>query len=206
MAGAGAKLFQNGQKLFAEDVNEYLMDQTVMRFADAAARDAAFGGVGEPILAEGMMCYLIDIDELQKYTGSAWQNVIWNTAWGKWYYIEATTGTSFAGATDNLTTASFGVLSGRQYKITYYEPNSNISNNATTVTTLRNNTASTTLFSSRTQQMASQSTTIICKGLVTFSTGNLVLAGRNQSTVGGTTLTRDSTQRAFILVEDIGPV
>jgi hypothetical protein len=75
MAGAGAKLFQNGQKLFAEDVNEYLMDQTVMRFADAAARDAAFGGVGEPILAEGMMCYLMDVNVIQYYDGISWKYV-----------------------------------------------------------------------------------------------------------------------------------
>jgi hypothetical protein len=75
MAGAGAKLFVNGQKLFAADVNEYLMDQTVMRFADATARDAAFGGVGEPILAEGMMCYLMDVNVLQVYDGSSWKYV-----------------------------------------------------------------------------------------------------------------------------------
>ena len=75
MAGAGAKLFQDGQKLFAADMNEYLMDQTIMRFADAAARDAAFGGVGEPTLAEGMMCYLMDVNVIQVYDGSSWKYV-----------------------------------------------------------------------------------------------------------------------------------
>ena len=44
MAGAGAKLFISGDVLTAAQVNTFLMDQSVMRFADATARDAAFGG------------------------------------------------------------------------------------------------------------------------------------------------------------------
>ena len=62
MAGAGTTLFTAGSVLTAAQVNTYLMDQTVMRFASTAARDAAFGGVGEPTLAEGMLCY-IDADD-----------------------------------------------------------------------------------------------------------------------------------------------
>lgn len=73
MAGAGAKLFVSGDVLTAAQVNTYLMDQTIMRFADAATRTAAFGGAGEPTLAEGMFSYLIDTDSLEYYDGSAWQ-------------------------------------------------------------------------------------------------------------------------------------
>lgn len=72
MAGAGAKLFVSGDVLTAAQVNTYLMDQAVMRFADEAARTAAFGGAGEPTLAEGMVSYLMDIDQMQVYDGSAW--------------------------------------------------------------------------------------------------------------------------------------
>lgn len=72
MAGAGAKLFVDGTILDAVGINTYLMDQAVMRFADATARDAAFGGAGEPVLAEGMMCYLMDSNSLLYYTGTAW--------------------------------------------------------------------------------------------------------------------------------------
>jgi hypothetical protein len=43
-----------------------------MRFADEAARTAAFGGVGEPTLAAGMMSYLVDVAQVQVYNGSAW--------------------------------------------------------------------------------------------------------------------------------------
>ncbi len=75
MAGAGAKLFVSGDVLTAAQVNTYLMDQTVMRFADAAARTAAFGGAGEPTLAEGMVSYLMDTNTISVWDGSAWVGV-----------------------------------------------------------------------------------------------------------------------------------
>ena len=75
MAGAGAKLFTSGAVLTAAQVNTYLMDQAVMRFADEATRTAAFGGVGETTLAEGMVSYLMDSNSVQVYDGSAWVNI-----------------------------------------------------------------------------------------------------------------------------------
>lgn len=72
MAGAGAKLFTSGSVLTAAQVNTFLMDQTVMVFASTAARDAAFGGAGEPTLAEGMLCYLSDTNSILYYTGTSW--------------------------------------------------------------------------------------------------------------------------------------
>lgn len=73
MAGAGAKLFTSGSVLTAAQVNTYLMDQTIMRFATTAARDAAFGGVGEPSLSEGMFAYIDADNKLYYYDGSAWK-------------------------------------------------------------------------------------------------------------------------------------
>ena len=75
MAGLGAKKFATNSLLSSSDVNGYLADQVIMRFANSAARDAAFGGVGEPTLAEGMTCYLDDTNEIQSYSGSAWVGV-----------------------------------------------------------------------------------------------------------------------------------
>ena len=72
MAGAGVRLFTPGQILTADQVNQYLQDQVVCRFADVAARDAAFGGVGEPTLSEGRICYLDSDNTVYIYTGSAW--------------------------------------------------------------------------------------------------------------------------------------
>ena len=75
MAGAGSKLFTSGAVLTAAQVNTYLMDQSVMRFADDAARTAAFGGAGEATLAEGMVSYLMDTNVVQAYNGSAWETI-----------------------------------------------------------------------------------------------------------------------------------
>lgn len=71
MAGAGYKLYATGDVLTAADVNSYLQEQTVMRFASAAARTSALASV----LAEGMLSYLIDTDAVEVYNGSAWVGV-----------------------------------------------------------------------------------------------------------------------------------
>ena len=76
MAGAGAKLFTSGSVLTADQVNTFLMDQSIMRFASTTTRDAAFGGAGEPTLAEGMFAYTTDTNTLWLYNGSSWVNLL----------------------------------------------------------------------------------------------------------------------------------
>lgn len=71
MAGSGYKLFATGDVLTAAQVNNYLQEQTVMVFADAAARTTALASV----LAEGMISYLKDTDVTQYYSGSAWVTI-----------------------------------------------------------------------------------------------------------------------------------
>ena len=68
MAGAGYKLYATGDVLTAAQVNNYLQEQTVMVFADAAARTTALASV----LAEGMISYLKDTNATDYYSGSAW--------------------------------------------------------------------------------------------------------------------------------------
>jgi hypothetical protein len=67
MAGAGYKLFVNGNTLSATDLNTYLNQQTVMVFASTGARDTALSGV----VAEGMQCYITGTGGFF-YNGSAW--------------------------------------------------------------------------------------------------------------------------------------
>jgi hypothetical protein len=67
MAGAGFKNFSDGSVLTAAEVNTYLMQQTIMAFADATARDAA---ISSP--SEGMFVYLTGSNALQFYDGSSW--------------------------------------------------------------------------------------------------------------------------------------
>jgi len=68
MAASGYKLFVTGDVLTAAQVNDYLMLQTVMVFANSAARTTALSGV----LAEGLVSYLKDTDVVEVYTGAAW--------------------------------------------------------------------------------------------------------------------------------------
>jgi hypothetical protein len=74
MAITGTKLFNTGDVLTASDTNQYLM-RGVKVFADATARDAAYGGAGEPTLEEGEACYLSSTNEVLAYDGSAWRGV-----------------------------------------------------------------------------------------------------------------------------------
>jgi len=70
MAGLGYKQWAANDVLAADDVNNYLANQVVMRFASAAVRDAAI-----LIPTEGMICYLDNADTLFVYNGSAWVDV-----------------------------------------------------------------------------------------------------------------------------------
>jgi hypothetical protein len=74
MAGAGVKLFNSGEVLTAAQLNQFIMDQTVTRFPDEGARDLAFGGVNQPALSEGRICYLDDSNKIQFYDGIQWQD------------------------------------------------------------------------------------------------------------------------------------
>jgi hypothetical protein len=97
MAGAGYKLFNTGDVLTAAQVNTYLQEQTVMVFADAAARTTALSGV----LAEGMASYLKDTDSFEVYNGSAWVS-----ASGDLTALTAGTGISISSATGPVPTVT----------------------------------------------------------------------------------------------------
>ena len=73
MPGLGKKTFTAGDVLIAGDVNNYLMDQTVMNFATTAARSSAI-----PVPSIGMVTYVGTtgtalIPQIETYTGAGWQ-------------------------------------------------------------------------------------------------------------------------------------
>jgi len=68
---AGYKTFNTGDVLTAAQVQYYLQNQSIMYFADAAARDAALTA---PIRQEGMFAYLADTNTTVYYDGAAWQS------------------------------------------------------------------------------------------------------------------------------------
>jgi len=69
------KTFANGFPLPASDLNNYLMNQSVIVFADSTARSAAL-----PTPTEGMITYLEDTNLVEVYNGSAWADINDNTA------------------------------------------------------------------------------------------------------------------------------
>jgi hypothetical protein len=70
------KVFTAGQVLAASDVNNFLMDQTVMSFAGTAARGSAIGTA-----VEGMTTYLEDTNYLSVYDGASWASSLPVGAW-----------------------------------------------------------------------------------------------------------------------------
>ena len=68
--GSGFRTFASGEVLTAANVNNYLMEQAVMSFADGTARDAA---ITSP--EEGMTAYLQDSNSITVYSGSAWVTI-----------------------------------------------------------------------------------------------------------------------------------
>jgi hypothetical protein len=69
LAGAGFKLFENGNVLLASEVQNFMMEQQIMVFASAGARGSA---IAEP--SEGMFAFLRDDDKLTFYDGTDWQD------------------------------------------------------------------------------------------------------------------------------------
>lgn len=68
MAGLGKKTWNALDVLTAADVNGYLMDQTVMKFAGTAARSSALGtGV-----SAGMVSHRTDGTVWEGYNGTSW--------------------------------------------------------------------------------------------------------------------------------------
>jgi len=67
VAGAGFKVFQDGNVLTASEVNTFMMEQQIMVFDDAAARDAA---ITSP--SEGMFAFTKSDDQLRFFDGSTW--------------------------------------------------------------------------------------------------------------------------------------
>jgi hypothetical protein len=65
------KSFTNGFPLPASDLNNFLMDQSVITFASATERNSTLTAP-----KEGMLTYLEDTNTYTYYDGAAWQNLV----------------------------------------------------------------------------------------------------------------------------------
>jgi hypothetical protein len=119
MAGAGFKTFTAGEVLTAANTNEYLMQQTMFTFANAAARAAQ---VTAP--SEGMHCYLLDTNELQIYNGSNWVAVLPKSD------AQANINQGFSGSYTTRT-ASVSITTGTSAYVTLMSPSMTIGGGST---------------------------------------------------------------------------
>ena len=102
MPGLGRKVFTAGDVLTASDVQNYLMDQTVMNFAGTAARSSA---IATP--TTGMTSYIgttgtASIPQIETYTGSQWQ-----TPYGLTLVANPTFTSTNTWALDNVFSSAF---------------------------------------------------------------------------------------------------
>lgn len=119
MAGLGRKVFAAGDVLAAADVDGYLMDQSVMKFASDAARSSAIGTA----VSAGMTSYRTDAKTIEVYDGSSWntlgapdvagKNKIINGAFDHWQRLAAgSTSISLSNAAPVYTADRWYVYSG----------------------------------------------------------------------------------------------
>ena len=102
MAGLGRKVFTAGDVLTASDVQNYMMDQSVMYFAGTAARSSA---IATP--TTGMVSYIgvtgtASIPQIETYTGSAWQ-----TPYGSTLIANATVSAAATTSINNVFSSAY---------------------------------------------------------------------------------------------------
>jgi hypothetical protein len=103
--GSGFKTFTQGEVLTASDVNNFLMEQSVMSFPDAGTRGSA---IVTP--EEGMLTYLQDTNRYEFYDGADYTNL--SNAFNNGFELISTTTISSGAASvnvDNVFSADFNV-------------------------------------------------------------------------------------------------
>jgi hypothetical protein len=105
--------FSSGEVLTAANQN-ISAGTGVPVFAGTAERDAAFGGSGEKVLAEGQLCYLESTNVVQYYDGAAWATVGPSTASG----LTLISNTVIGSAVASVTVSSAFSSTYDNYKIT----------------------------------------------------------------------------------------
>jgi hypothetical protein len=204
--GSGFKTF-TATVLTAADVNDYLMEQSVMSFESTGARDVQ---ITAP--EDGMVAYIGSNDAnegLYTYNGTAWRKGPgWNAPWGVMVRAQGTgPGTSTSGTTETavFTSSSFTALANRFYRVSI----------STTITATAGDTY--------TMRIRENSTTgtVWWAGNIVFATGQTKLQvhpmGSRAIAAGSytilLTLTRTAgvsaqittLENANMTVEDIGP-
>lgn len=207
--GSGFRTFATSEVLTASNVQNYLMEQSVMSFASTGARDVA---VTAP--EAGMVAYIRSNDSsegLYHYTSaSSWRKGPgWNAPWGVVGVAVATANqTSIGSSTVDVTSLSvtWTATANRYYRTTVILP---VFSQATTtgIVNLRI-TDSTPTTKQSINLNATAGTDVNIQGFVIESdiaAGSATRKARIATTAGSGTITASSTSVPTIIVEDIGP-
>jgi hypothetical protein len=110
--GSGYRVFTAGEVLTASNVQDYLMDQSVMSFADSTARATSIGTAN---FEEGMLSYLQDTNQLEVYNGASWASIAPTTTQG----LTLISTTSFSGVSSQSLPASTFTSAYKNYQVVY---------------------------------------------------------------------------------------
>lgn len=103
----GYKVWQDMDILSAADLNSYLMGQTVMRFADAATRQAEL-----PAPVAGQISYLVGVGRHEKYDGTAWVELTPPAATATDFAVSGTLSVSGTSTLTGAVTTGAGITAG----------------------------------------------------------------------------------------------
>jgi hypothetical protein len=157
---------------------------------------------------EGQMIYETDTDLVYLWGGSAWVEVVsalTKAPRGVMAYQKATTDKAIGAESVSITAPSFNAVTGRLYRITYFEPDFTQGGSSNTTTLrVRLTNATGTIYNG--VKLFNANSTNAGFGTVvtyqTFTTGSIVLVGTVEGPFG--TARRTTDFPAVILVEDIG--
>lgn len=115
------KVFSNGSVLNASDINDYLMNQSVMVFSSSATRASALTA---PV--EGMLTWLQDSNRYQYYTGTAWQDLTdepsgWSDKSANYSIVAADLGTTIRSTGSAITITIDNVLTQQGDRIDFIQ-------------------------------------------------------------------------------------
>ena len=206
--GSGFKNFTAASVLTASDVNNYLMEQSVMSFASTGARDTQ---ITSP--EDGMVAYVGSNDAnegLYTYNGTSWRKGPgWNAPWGVVATANSTAGTGSVTTTETVqqTSSSYTAVASRYYKATFTTTFiGNVAGDLFQVQLRRDNAAGTSFGAERFGVPANPFQTFMCVTLFFTTTAaaqtvcaTLVRIGGSGSAYIGAGL------QSQIIVEDIGP-
>jgi hypothetical protein len=115
------KVFSNGSVLNASDLNDYLMNQSVMVFSNSTVRAAALTSP-----TEGMLTWLEDINRFQYYSTSGWTDLTdepsgWSDKSANYSIVAADLGTTIRSTGSAITITIDNVLTQQGDRIDFVQ-------------------------------------------------------------------------------------